>query len=143
MTRRLALVLTLGICAASLSPATALAANAPSSAAGNPFGVGLPQSSAQTPTQTLTTAPVVTTSSAAGSFSGTDALFVALGAAAILGGIAYFIWNDSRRHVRLLRRDGATAAGTPTGASRGSKAPTKSRKLKPAERRRRKRGRAR
>ncbi len=141
--RRSALALILGVCVVLLAPATTLAAGSPSSAAQGAFGVGLPQSSAPTPTQTQTIAPVVTTSSSAGgSISGTDALLVGVGAIVVLGAIAYFIWSDSRHHVRLLRR--AAPAGTATGnPGRGSKAPPKSRKLTPAERRRRKRGRAR
>ena len=145
--RRSALALILGVCLALLPPAAAFAAGSASgsasSAAQGAFGIGLPQSSAPTPTQTQTIAPVVTTSSSAGgSLSGTDALLVAAGAIVVLGAIAYFIWSDSRHHVRLLRR--AAPAGTATGnPGRGSKAPPKSRKLTPAERRRRKRGRAR
>jgi len=118
----------------------------PSSAAQGAFGVGLPQNSPPTPapTQTQAVTPVATTAgSAGGSVSGTEALLVALGAIVVLGVIAYFIWSDSRHHVRLLRR-AAPASGPPTGGpGRGSKAPPKSRKLTPAERRRRKRGRAR
>jgi hypothetical protein len=141
-----------------LSPAAALAAPysggaaptgasspggvSPSSAAQGAFGVGLPQSSAPTPTQTQPVAPVVTTSSSSGgSLSGTDTLLIAVGAILVLGAIAYFIWSDSRHQVRLLRRavPASAADGSP---GRGSKARAKSRKLKPAERRRRKRGRA-
>jgi len=153
VTRRSALLaLFLAICLG-LAPAAALAAGAPSSAASNaasnvttnPLGA-LPSPPVTVPTQTATTAPAVvtTSSSAGGAFSGTDALLVAIGAIVVIGGIAYFIWSDSRHHVRLLRRAGAAAAGPATnGPGRGSKAPHKSRKLTPAERRRRKRGRAR
>ena len=143
--RRSTLALILAICLASLLPAAAFAAAAgsPSSAAQSAFGFGLPQSSAPTQTQAQTITPVVTTSSSAGgSISSPDALLVALGAVVVLAAIAYFIWSDARHHVGLLRR--AAPAGTATGApGRGSKAAPKSRKLKPAERRRRKRGRAR
>ena len=141
--RRSALAVILGVCLALLLPAVALAAGSSSSAAQGAFGVGLPQSSAPTPTQTQPVAPVVTTSSSAGgSINSTDALLVALGAIVVLGAIAYFIWSDSRHHVRALHR-AAAANGTTGGPGRGSKAAPKSRKLKPAERRRRKRGRAR
>jgi hypothetical protein len=143
--RSFARALLLALCLGSLAPAAALAAAAPSSTGSNSgsgaFEPGLPQSSATVPTQTATTPPVVvsTSSSSSATFTGTDALLVALGAIAILAGIAYFIWSDSRHHVRRA----AAAGTTPAGTGRGSKAAPKSRKLTPAERRRRKRGRAR
>jgi len=129
---------------ASSSGASSSGASPPSSAAQGAFGVGLPQSSAPTPTQTQASVPLVTTSAnnAGGSLSSTDALLVAVGAIVVLAVIAYFIWSDSRHRVRALRH-AATAGGSNGGPNRGSKAPPKSRKLTPAERRRRKRGRAR
>jgi hypothetical protein len=59
----------------------------------------------------------------------------------VLTGIAFFIWRDARRRAPVRGTADATA-GMPGGPSRGSKAPPKPRKLSPAERRRRKRGRA-
>lgn len=111
----------------------------------SPFSPGVPQAPITVPTQTappVATAPATGTSTSGSGLSGGSAVAIAIGALIVLGGISYFIWRDSRRHVRM-RPSGADAAGTVTGGSRGSKAPPKPRKLSPAERRRRKRGRAR
>jgi hypothetical protein len=107
----------------------------------SPFSPGVPESSAP-PTETATTPPVVnvTTSSSSSSsgLSGTGAIVIALGAVAVIAGIAFFIWNDSRRHAPHA------AAAPDIGSGRsGSKAPPKSRKHSAAERKRRKRGKAR
>ncbi|MGH2857898.1 MAG: hypothetical protein ACRDMJ_10485 [Solirubrobacteraceae bacterium] len=59
----------------------------------------------------------------------------------LLLAISYFIWRDSRRRAPLRGRTGDAALSG--GRRAGSKPPPKPRKLKPAERRRRKRGRAR
>jgi hypothetical protein len=58
----------------------------------------------------------------------------------VLGGISFYIWRDARRRAPVR----AHAAG-PIGEGRrtGSKQRAKPRKLSPAERKRRKRGRAR
>jgi hypothetical protein len=59
----------------------------------------------------------------------------------VLGGISFFIWRDARRRAPTRARPaGALAA---EGRRQGSKQRAKPRKLSPAERRRRKRGRAR
>jgi len=103
----------------------------------SPFSPGLPA----TPVGTATaTTPTVTSasSSAGGGVSGSIA--IAVGAIVVLIGVALFIWTDARRHAPV--KPGAGGAGALGGRS-GSKAPPKSRKLSPAERRRRKRGRAR
>jgi hypothetical protein len=123
-------------------PAIALGAGSTSTVAPalpdstSPFSPGVPA----TPVPTTTT-PVVSTSSSSsgGGLSGESALFIAIGALIVLGGIAYFIWHDARRHAPVSATDLSVTAG---GRS-GSKAPPKSRKLSAAERRRRKRGRAR
>jgi hypothetical protein len=73
--------------------------------------------------------------------TGTEGLLIGIGALALLGGVAIFIWRDSRRHAGV--RQSYTAAEALGGGRSGSKAPQKSRKLSQAERRRRKRGRAR
>jgi hypothetical protein len=113
----------------------------------SPLSPGIPTSQAPTAT-TSTTPPVVsttpgtTTSSGGNGLSGTNAVVIALGALVILGGIAFFIWRDARRRAPLRAR--AAAIGPDAGRSRtGSKQRGKPRKLSPAERRRRKRGRAR
>jgi hypothetical protein len=73
--------------------------------------------------------------------TGTEGLLIGIGALALLGGVGLFIWRDSRRHAGV--RQSYTAAEALGGGRSGSKAPQKSRKLSQAERRRRKRGRAR
>jgi hypothetical protein len=57
----------------------------------------------------------------------------------VLGGIAFFIWRDARRRAPVRTAE----AGVGSGRRTGSKPPPKPRKLSPAERRRRKRGKAR
>jgi len=114
----------------SLAPAVAVAQS--------PLSPGLP--ALPTPT-TTTAAPVTTTSSSGGSsFSGSDAIAIAIGAVALLVGISYFIWRDARRRAPK-RGHNVTTAGTTARA--GTKQRPKQRKPSPAERRRRKRGRAR
>jgi hypothetical protein len=55
----------------------------------------------------------------------------------VLGGIALFIWRDARRRAPQRGGEGYEIRRS------GSKRPPKQRKLSPAERKRRKRGRAR
>jgi hypothetical protein len=107
----------------------------------SPFSPGVPLSPATTPTATApAVVPTPTTAAGGGGgLSGTNAVLIAIGAVIVLGGIAYFIWRDARRHAPVRHAAVAEAAG----ARSGSKRPVKSRKLSPAERRRRKRGRAR
>ena len=113
-----------------------------------PFSPGLPQPGASTPTSS-SPARVITNGATAGSgssgLSGSGIALVVVGALILLVGIAFFIWYDARRRAPV--KSGAHAAGGPGGDERratpGSKRPTKPRKLSPAERRRRKRGRAR
>jgi hypothetical protein len=135
-------------------PATALAAGGTSTGASstpavpdttNPFSPGVPISPATVPSTTTTTPTVVQTtgtSNGGSGLSGTNAIEIALVAVVVLTGIALFIWRDARRRAPVRSTADATA-GMPGSASRGSKAPPKSRKLSAAERRRRKRGRAR
>jgi hypothetical protein len=58
----------------------------------------------------------------------------------VLGGISFYIWRDARRRAPARTR-GVAAVGE--GRRVGSKQRAKPRKLSPAERKRRKRGRAR
>ena len=95
-----------------------------------------------------TTAPPVaplTTSATSGGgsgLSGSSAIIIAIGALVVLGGISLFIWRDARRRAPVKHRaDAAALAGD--GRRKGSKQRAKPRKLSAAERRRRKRGRAR
>jgi hypothetical protein len=106
----------------------------------NPFQPGLPQEQATIPTQTQT-APLViptTSSSSSSGISGSVGLAIGIGALLVLAGISFFIWRDARRRAPVR----AAAAGAPVNRTPGSKR-VKPRKLSPAERRRRKRGRAR
>ena len=128
------------------SPTAVLAASTGSAVlpAGNsgssPFSPALPSG----PTTPTTTAiPTVSTASTTGdsSLSGGAAIGIAVGAAVVLGGIALFIWRDARRRAPV--RAGAGGLGTVDSPARGSKAKPKPRKLSPAERKRRKRGKAR
>jgi hypothetical protein len=109
----------------------------------NPLSPGFPQPSVATPT-TTTAAPTVTTTATAGSgsgFSGSSAIFIAIGAIVVLGGISFFIWRDARKHAPKRHR--TLAPIDAEGRRAGSKPRPKPRKLSPAEKRRRKRGRAR
>jgi hypothetical protein len=111
----------------------------------NPLAPGIPASPSQVPTPTATTPTVInpTTTAAPGSsgLSGGAAIWIAIGAIALLTGISVFIWRDARRRAPLKHHAAHADAGV--GARSGSKAPPKPRKLSAAERKRRKRGRAR
>jgi hypothetical protein len=101
----------------------------------------LPPATGPTSTATTPTATTATTTSTTGTgLSGGDAVAIAIGALVVLGGISFFIWHDARRRAPVRRRVAAATAGE--GGRSGSKPRVKSRKLSPAERRRRKRGRA-
>jgi hypothetical protein len=117
-------------------PSRAAAAGATS----NPFSPALPVSPAPTPTAPTPTVVPTTTSTAGGSLGGAGLAAIAIGALVLLGGISFFIWHDARKRAPVRHRV-AAAAGESGRA--GSKTRTKPRKLSPAERRRRKRGRAR
>jgi hypothetical protein len=110
---------------------------------GNPLSPGFPQPSVSIPTPSTTVAPTVTGTTGAGSgggFSGSSAFIIAIGAIIVLGGISLFIWRDARRRAPTRTRSTEAVGG---GRRKGSKLRAKPRKLSPAERRRRKRGRAR
>ena len=99
------------------------------------------------PTTASTTPTVVTNATTAApgssSISSGSVIAIAVGAVIVLGGISFYIWRDARRRAPVAARTagGGTAAD---GRGRpGTKPPSKPRKLSPAERRRRKRGRAR
>jgi hypothetical protein len=107
----------------------------------NPFSEGLPQPSVAT---TTTATPTISTSATAGggsAFSGNSVLVIAIAALIVLGGIALFIWRDARKRAPVRHRPGEAPDGS--GPRYGTKPRPKPRKLSPAERRRRKRGRAR
>jgi hypothetical protein len=83
-----------------------------------------------------------TTNGSSSGLTGTAAVAIAIGAVIVLGGISYFIWWDARKRAPRRGRLATAGVGAP-GRRAGSKPPPKPRKLSPAERRRRKRGRAR
>ena len=103
-----------------------------------PFAPGIPSSAT---TQTATGPPVTgATTSTTGDSSLSGGAAVAIG----IGAIAFFIFRDARRHAPVRARASAAGGIPGPGENRpGSKRAPKPRKLSPAERRRRKRGRAR
>jgi lipoprotein signal peptidase len=114
----------------------------------SPFSPGLPQAGATTPTSSTPTIISTGNTGAAGSsgLSGSGIVLIVVGALVLLVGIAYFIWRDARRRapVKTGTRGGSGGLGDDERrAPTGSKRQQKPRKLSPAERRRRKRGRAR
>ncbi len=138
---RLRALITLGLVlaapAAALVPSSAAAAQGTNTA--NPFTPGLPV--APTTTPTVATPTVVPTTSTTGTgLGGGSVVAIAIGALLLLGGISFFIWRDARRRAPVHHRAATATAGE---GRPGSKARGKPRKLSPAERRRRKRGRAR
>jgi hypothetical protein len=109
----------------------------------NPLTPGFPQPSVSTPATTTAT-PTIQTTPTAGSgsgLSGNSAILIAIGAIVVLGGISFFIWRDARRHAPKGHR--TLAPIDAEGKRAGSKPRPKSRKLSAAEKRRRRRGRAR
>jgi hypothetical protein len=147
-----ALVVGLGVTAgpsAALAAGTTPAAPAATTPAAptattNPLSPGIPVSPA--PSTSTATPTIVQTgsSNAAGSssLSSNSVLFIAIGAVVLLVAISYFIWRDARRRAPVKGR-GLTGELGLEGRRAGSKAPRKPRKLSAAEKRRRKRGRAR
>ncbi len=124
-----------------LATALALPGAAPAQGPSNPLAPGLPQPAGTVPTSSTPTVinPTTTSSTSGSGLSGTSALAIGIGALVVIGGISMFIWRDARRRAPV-RHAHATAGA---GARSGSKRPIKPRRLSPAERRRRKRGRAR
>jgi hypothetical protein len=124
--------------ATAAAPASSAPAIPVPSTGSNALSPGLPVS----PTPSTSAAPTVvqnasTSTSGASGLSGSSALFIAIGAIVVLGGISFFIWRDARRRAPARGGEGYEIRRS------GSKPPPKPRKLSPAERRRRKRGRAR
>jgi hypothetical protein len=114
----------------------------------SPFAPGLPSAPAPTPAAPTPAAPTpsvpapTTTSSAGGSgLSSGSAVAIGIGAIVLLAAISVFIWRDARRRAPVRRHAPLAASGA--GSRAGSRQRVKPRKLSPAERRRRKRGRAR
>jgi hypothetical protein len=129
---------------ATATPTVVSPSSLPSQSAGgsNPLSPGFPQPSVSTPT-TTTAVPTISTATSAGSGSGltgNSAIIIAVGAIIVLGGISLYIWRDARRRAPARSRAGGAID---EGRRSGSKQRAKPRKLSPAERKRRKRGRAR
>jgi hypothetical protein len=105
----------------------------------NPLSPGIPASPA-TPA-TSSTPTVIQNSSASttggSTFSSGSALLIAIGAVVLLGGISFFIWRDARRRAPQRGGEGYEIRRS------GTKRAPKPRKPSAAERKRRKRGRAR
>jgi hypothetical protein len=122
---------------AALAAPTAVLAASPTPLAPGPLAPGLapsPQTTATAPTTRIITAPQSTDTG----LSGGGVAAIAVGAAVVLGGISFYIWRDARKRAPIRHRAAAATAG-----AGGAKQRVKPRKLSPAERRRRKRGRAR
>ncbi len=139
------LVLSFGAVAAGLAAPAALAAgDTATSASGSSPSLNLSnaEQNASSGNTTSGSSSAATTTSSSGGISGTDAILIAVVAVALLSGIAFWVWHDSRRHTAQV---GHNHEDPMYGARShpGSKTPYKPRKLKPAERKRRKRGRAR
>jgi hypothetical protein len=122
----------------------ALPAAAAAQSPSNPLAPTFPQPSVSIPTTSTTAAPTVSATPTAGggsAFSGSSAIIIAIGALVVLGGIAVYIWRDARRRAPKGHR--LVAPIDAEGRRAGSKPRPKPRKLSAAEKRRRKRGRAR
>jgi hypothetical protein len=127
-----------------MAPAVARAAGSGSggqsqlTTSSNPFSGGLtvPGEAATTTAPTTTAVENTSTSESGGGFSGTSAITIAVAAFVIIVGISAAIFRDARKRVGGSRR------AEPDERTPGSQRPPKARKLRPAERRRRKRGRA-
>ncbi|MFL5824798.1 MAG: hypothetical protein ACJ764_15310 [Solirubrobacteraceae bacterium] len=111
-------------------------ANPLQQAPGSPLTPFEPQPAPSPPVTTPTVA-TTPTSGSGGGLGGGAAVAIAVGAIVVLGGISLYIWRDARKRAPVRHR---AAAATVPGSARQRQ---KSRKLSPAERKRRKRGRAR
>jgi hypothetical protein len=106
----------------------------------SPFSPGVPVSPVTSSTSTTTPVITSTSTSGGGGLSGSDAILIAVGALVVLIGVSAFIWRDARRHAPV--KQGADRLSLDS-SRRTTKAAHKPRKLSPAERKRRRRGRAR
>jgi hypothetical protein len=124
---------------AATTTASVTASSSPSPTVTTPsFGLGNAGADT-TAVLTSTTPATTTTSTTGGGLSGGDAILIGAIVLGLLIAIAVFVMVDARRHTV----DDPDVSDDPFASKRkGSKAPPKSRKLKPAERKRRKRSRA-
>jgi hypothetical protein len=135
--------------AASSTTAAGASTSSAVSQASNPtanFGLGNAESNAtsQTNTSAANNTSSATSTSGSGGLSGFDAVLIGVIVVLVLVGISFWVWYDARSNVAQLRHGGGAASDPMFSRSHpGSKAAAKPRKPKPAERKRRKRGRAR
>jgi type IV secretory pathway TrbL component len=105
------------------------------------FNLNSAAQDALSPATTVASSGTSTTSSSGG-LSSLDGVIIAAVAGVLLVGIAFLVRSDARRHLAEFAHGGRDDAMFGHRAHPGSKAPKKPRKFKPAERKRRKRGRA-
>ncbi len=127
--------------AATTTPATTTPATTTPATTTPGFGLSNAQQNAVSPS-TNNVAPATTTSGSGG-LSGADAFIIGIVGVAVLFGIAFFVWRDARSHAARVGHGADSDSMFGKRAHAGSKAPPKARKLTAAERKRRKRGRAR
>ena len=132
---------TTGASATATSSAPSTGASSSAGALSNP-SLNLSNAEQNAAAGNTTPAAPVTSSTSSGGLSGSDAVLIAVVAVLVLSGIAFFVWRDSRRHAAQIGH-GHEEPMYGARAHSGSKTPHKARKLKPAERKRRKRGKAR
>jgi hypothetical protein len=106
-----------------------------------PLTPSAPAQQTQPVTPTVAAPTTQTPTAGSSSLSGTNAIAIAIGALVLIGAIGTFIWYDARKRAPVRHRAAAATAGG--GGRPGSKPKAKGRKLSAAEKRRRKRGRAR
>jgi hypothetical protein len=106
----------------------------------NPLSPGIPDTGGQTPTTSVVT---TTTTTGGGGLGQAGTILLIVFGGLILLGIPFYIWFDARRKAAKIHHGlGPSSSGTGP-VRKGSQAPPKSRKLSAAERKRRKRGKAR
>jgi hypothetical protein len=129
-------------CAAGLAAPAALASAVTGTTTQPSFNLNNAGASSALQTTTTPISSGTTTTSSSGGISTTDGVIIAIVAGLLLIGIAVGVRRDAHKHLAHIRHGDREDAMFATAHS-GSKAPRKSRKLTPAERKRRKRGKAR
>lgn len=131
--------------AAGLTAPAALASGSAAVPTTTQPGISLlnPGSSGAATTTTPVTTVATGNSSSSGGLSTLDELIIGVVAALVFVAIGYFVRRDAHAHLARSRHADRDPALFSQRAHPGSKAPRKPRKPTPAERRRRKRGRAR
>jgi hypothetical protein len=132
-------------CAAGLTAPAALASGSSTVPTTTQPGISLLNPGSLGAATTTTPAPTAPagTSSASGGLSTLDELVIGIVAALVFVVIGYAVQRDARSHLARSRHADRDPALYGQRAHPGSKAPRKARKPRPAERRRRRRGRAR